>query len=72
MKQCVRIIAVVLFFASMVSCKPLKPYDRIFVNDPDMQMTTTADMRFQKYVQSIREGANEAQNHKGSGGCGCN
>jgi len=54
------------------SCKPLKAYEKVFVNDPDMQMGGTADTNFKSYVHSIREGAVEAAAKKGSGGCGCN
>lgn len=54
------------------SCKPLKAYEKVFVNDPDMQMGATADAKFKSYVHSIREGAVEAAAKKGSGGCGCN
>ena len=54
------------------SCAPLKPYEKVYVNDSEMQMTTSSGKNFEHYVASIREGATPAQAKKGSGGCGCN
>jgi hypothetical protein len=50
----------------------LKPYERIYANDPEMQMGTDAGKNFQYYVFSIREGATPAGTIISSGGCGCN
>lgn len=54
------------------SCISLKPYERVFVNDPDMQVGVSAEKEFANYVFSIREGGMEAGGHKAGGGCGCN
>lgn len=54
------------------SCAPLKPYERIYVDDAEMQLTVTSCKSFEHYVQSIREGAMSNGGAKGSGGCGCN
>ncbi len=54
------------------SCKTLKPYERIYVNDPQMQMGNAAPKNFENYVHSIREGAIPPASSKSSGGCGCN
>ena len=53
-------------------CSSLKPYERVYVNDPEMQMGSDAAQGFQQYVHSIREGAMPAGTSKSSGGCGCN
>lgn len=59
--------------ASMTSCKvELKPYERVYINDQEMQMITRSEIGFQQYVQSIREGAIIPLSKKGNGGCGCN
>ena len=62
------------FFVCLIisSCTTLKPYERIYVNDPDMQMGGTSAAAFEKYTQTIREGSVTADGQKGSGGCGCN
>ncbi len=54
------------------SCSSLKPYERVYVDDPEMKMTDNSGKKFQHYVQSIREGAISVGGKKGSGGCGCN
>ena len=62
-------LSLVLLFTS---CKTVKPYERQFVHDTEMQMGDDAGNRFNHYVHSIREGAVPANGPKGSGGCGCN
>lgn len=66
------LLSLFLLLVLMGSCAPLKPYQRVYVNDPEMQMSLTPGKGFEKYVQSIREGATDATGSKGNGGCGCN
>lgn len=61
-----------LMCSAFASCTSLKSYERIYVNDPDMQMGTSSAAAFEKYTQTIREGGITADGQKGSGGCGCN
>lgn len=56
----------------LTSCVNLKPYERIYVNDPEMRMESDAGKNFGYYVYSIREGAVQAGTPKAGGGCGCN
>jgi Domain of unknown function (DUF4266) len=56
----------------ITSCSSVKPYERVYVNDPEMQMTSDSGKKFTTYVYSIREGATPAGTSKSSGGCGCN
>ncbi len=68
-----RILIVALGFLLLMSgCVTVKPYQRVFLNDPEMQLTDTGGKTFENYVQSIREGAITAGGKKSSGGCGCN
>lgn len=53
-------------------CVSLKPYERQYINDPEMQLGNDPGKNFSHYVYSIREGATPAGSTKGSGGCGCN
>lgn len=63
-----------LVFAAIIftSCSTLKPYERVYVNDPQMQLGNSVPKNFENYVHSIREGAVPAGSSKTSGGCGCN
>lgn len=58
------------FFGSCATS--LKPYERQYINDPEMSMFGTSGTKFQQYVNTIREGSLAAEGKKGSGGCGCN
>jgi hypothetical protein len=69
MKQSAIRVVILLLFSSCVS---IKPYERQFVNDPEMQLSDDAGRNFNSYVHSIREGATPAGTTKASGGCGCN
>ncbi len=72
MKRYLLRIFIVLVMLSMYSCINLKPYERVYVNDPQMLMDMDAGKNFENYVHSIREGAIPAGTKKSSGGCGCN
>ncbi|MFH1120832.1 MAG: DUF4266 domain-containing protein [Bacteroidota bacterium] len=68
-----RLFNLFLFLAlGLSSCVGLKSWERIYVDDPDMQMDSDAGQRFTHYVHSIREGATPAGMEKSGGGCGCN
>jgi len=53
-------------------CQSVKPYQRVYLNDPEMQLGGNSGKKFEGYIESIREGATEAGGTKSSGGCGCN
>jgi hypothetical protein len=61
------------FFLLMFdSCKTVEPYQRVYLNDHEMQMTKNAAAKFEDYVHVVREGATIPGGAKSSGGCGCN
>jgi Domain of unknown function (DUF4266) len=62
-------VMTVLLFSS---CKTLKPYERVYVNDPEMELAKSPCKNFEGYVSSIREGGIPTAGSKSSGGCGCN
>lgn len=66
------IIILICSFIGLCSCTSVKPYEKVYVNDPEMQMTSDSGKKFSNYVSSIREGATPAGSNKSSGGCGCN
>lgn len=72
MNLSIRGFFIIFLIGVFTSCAPLKPYERVYVDDPEMQMTTTSCKNFEHYVQSIREGATSVGGTKGNGGCGCN
>ena len=56
----------------LVSCRAVKPYQMVYINDSEMQMSGGSGKKFEQYSESIREGATPATAAKASGGCGCN
>lgn len=67
-----KLLSICALFLLMQSCVSLKPYERIYVNDPEMQFGADATDNFRNYVFKIREGSTPAGSGKASGGCGCN
>jgi hypothetical protein len=67
-------LLLVIVVASLLAggCTTLKPYERVYVNDPEMRFGSDAGQSFDGYVRSIRTGAVPAGGSKSSGGCGCN
>ncbi len=65
-----------LLLASLVltlfSCRSVKPYEMVYLNDSEMQMGNSSAKNYENYIESIREGATPAGSSKSSGGCGCN
>ncbi|MGB6153316.1 MAG: DUF4266 domain-containing protein [Pricia sp.] len=66
-------IAVLLFFGIFaVSCVAVKPYERAYLNDNEMQLSAKNSERFETNFQVYREAAAGANGGKSGGGCGCN
>jgi uncharacterized membrane protein len=61
---------VVLLFS--VSCKTVKPYQRIYLNDNAMQIKKNNVDKLSSEMHSYKEGASGGGRGKSSGGCGCN
>jgi hypothetical protein len=54
------------------SCAAVKPYQRVYLNDKQMQLGKPDIAAFDESAQTYREGASGGGNGKASGGCGCN
>jgi hypothetical protein len=63
------LLLVILLFA--VSCSTVKPYQRQFLNDPEMSLGSNQSA-FENYSFEIRSAAIKAVYSKAGGGCGCN
>ncbi len=62
----------ILLISSMASCVAVKQYEKVNLNDPDMQLSSKKSDRFETNFQSYRESAAGANGGKTGGGCGCN
>lgn len=59
-----------LFVAS--ACKPVKEYQKMHLNDAEMELSMRKGQKFENSFQLYREGAAGANGGKSGGGCGCN
>ena len=57
---------------SMLSCSPVKEYQKAHLNDSEMALAARKTQRFETSFQLYREGASGANGGKSGGGCGCN
>jgi hypothetical protein len=67
-----KIYIMLALLSALASCKSVKPYDMVYINDSEMQMGNSSGKSYENYIQSIREGATPSGSIKSSGGCGCN
>ena len=73
MKSKTLICLVVLITAALsYSCTVVKEYEKINLNDPDMELAPKKLQRFETNFQVYREAASGANGGKTGGGCGCN
>ena len=54
------------------ACTPVAPYERVQLNDADMELASRGAETFEHNVEAYREGASGANGGKTGGGCGCN
>lgn len=64
------IILSILILSS--SCVAVKEYEKVALNDPDMELASKKVTRFETNFQAYRESAAGANGGKTGGGCGCN
>ncbi|GAB4251783.1 MAG: hypothetical protein Kow0079_06030 [Vicingaceae bacterium] len=53
-------------------CESVKPFQKAFLNDEDMDLGLSTAENPENAFQSYREGATGANGGKVGGGCGCN
>ena len=64
------VIAVTVFF--MASCVAVKEYQKMSLNDSEMELAARKTQKFETSFELYREGASGANGGKNGGGCGCN
>ena len=68
----VKMLAAILFIASLTSCVNVKEYQKNKLNDSEMALSNRKVEKNELNFQSYREGASGANGGKTGGGCGCN
>jgi len=54
------------------SCATVKPYQKMYLNDADMELSTRKAEKYEQNFLLYREGSSGANGGKSGGGCGCN
>jgi len=72
MKKLLFLIQVLCLFGVFTSCRPVKEYQKQYINDAEMELSNRKSQKFETNFQSYREGASGANGGKTGGGCGCN
>ncbi|WP_026996149.1 DUF4266 domain-containing protein [Flectobacillus major] len=57
---------------SLSACTSVKPYQKAYLNDSEMELSSRKSVKFEQNFQLYREGASGANGGKTGGGCGCN
>ena len=65
-------LIVILIASSLKSCVPVKPYQKMYLNDADMELSTRKSEKYEQNFLLYREGSSGANGGKSGGGCGCN
>lgn len=66
---------IIIFLAAgllFASCMAPKEYQKMYINDAEMQLAPRKVEKFEINFQAYREGATGANSGKTGGGCGCN
>lgn len=70
MKKAIIILAILTF--GLNGCAVIKEYEKVNINDPDMELYDKKCDRNTTTMHSYREAAVGANGGKTGGGCGCN
>jgi Domain of unknown function (DUF4266) len=62
----------VIASATLPSCTSVKEYQKMYVNDSEMELSARKSQKFEQNFHLYREGASGANGGKTGGGCGCN
>lgn len=61
-----------LFAFTFCSCTTVKQYQKMKLNDSEMELSARKVEKYEQNFQLYREGASGANGGKSGGGCGCN
>jgi hypothetical protein len=61
-----------LFSLAFSSCVSIKAYQKMYLNDSEMELSGKKIEMFETNYETYREGASGANGGKVGGGCGCN
>lgn len=72
MKKIIRIIIPFGAACLLCYCTPVKEYQKMYINDRDMEFNIKSVEKYESNMEVFREGAAGANGGKSGGGCACN
>jgi len=72
MKRYKIILLLALYFILLSSCVSVEQYQKMYLNDSDMELSEHKITTLESKAQTYREAASGANGGKSGGGCGCN
>jgi hypothetical protein len=72
MKRFIKFGCLFLLMISINSCVSIKAYQKMYLNDLEMELADKKVSLFETNFETYREGAAGANGGKVGGGCGCN
>ena len=76
MKKRISLLKMVIISALLCfildSCATVKSYQKMYLNDAEMELSTRKSEKFEQNFLLYREGSSGANGGKSGGGCGCN
>jgi len=67
-----KIFSTLLLLLIASGCKSVKEYQKIYLNDAEMELSMRKVQQTENSFQLYREGASGGNGGKSGGGCGCN
>ncbi len=72
MKRFLRGWLFLFLLLGLSSCASVKAYQKMYLNDTEMELASKKSEVFETNFETYREGASGANGGKVGGGCGCN
>jgi hypothetical protein len=66
------IVGFLFALLTISACRPVKEYQKMYLNDSEMELSMRKGQKFENNFQLYREGSAGANGGKSGGGCGCN
>ncbi len=72
MKRIKQSLLVMMLAVAASSCVSVEAYQKVYLNDENMELNARKVALYETNFQAYREGASGANGGKTGGGCGCN
>lgn len=72
MRVAVKFISGFFIALSFAGCTAVREYQKVYLNDSEMELAGRKVQQFETSFQLYREGASGGNGGKTGGGCGCN